>query len=81
VSYVATGAAAGCPSCTFLVGGDCVPCPAGADFPECANCSNEQPTQIPSAMSFWTTVAIGFTTMMLVTVGSRYMLKKLKLAS
>ncbi len=79
MSYVATGAAEGCPPCTILVGGDCLPCPAGSDFPECANCDDEHP-MTSTGMPFWTTVAIGFTTMMLVTVGSRYVLKKLRLS-
>ena len=27
-----------CSDCEIVVGADCIPCPPGSDFPECAGC-------------------------------------------
>ncbi len=27
-----------CSDCEIVVGADCIPCPNGSDFPECAGC-------------------------------------------
>lgn len=27
-----------CSDCSIVVGGGCIPCPNGSDFPECAGC-------------------------------------------
>ncbi len=29
-----------CADCEIVVGSDCIPCPNGSDFPECAGCVN-----------------------------------------
>lgn len=29
-----------CSDCEIVVGSDCIPCPNGSDFPECAGCVN-----------------------------------------
>jgi hypothetical protein len=60
-----------CGDCMIVVGGDCIPCPNGSSFPECAGCidgARPEKTDItrdllvPVAIGVVTTLAIAFVT-------------------
>jgi len=60
-----------CGDCAIVVGSDCIPCPNGSSFPECAGCTDgARPEKtdvtkdllIPITIGVITTLAIAFVT-------------------
>lgn len=60
-----------CSDCEIVVGSDCIPCPSGSDFPECAGCVNgtraertdvTKDIMVPIVVGVLTTLAIALIT-------------------
>lgn len=52
-----------CGECEIVVGSGCLPCPHGADFPECAGCiDGARPERTDWAKDLLVPVAIGVAT-------------------
>ena len=60
-----------CSDCEIVVGSDCIPCPNGSDFPECAGCIDGMRPEktdvtkdiaIPIVVGVLTTLAIALIT-------------------
>ncbi len=52
-----------CGDCEIVVGGGCLPCPHGSDFPECAGCiDGARPEQTDWTKDLLVPVAIGVAT-------------------
>ncbi len=57
------GLGTGCSECEIVVGGSCIPCPNGVDFPECAGCVNGvRPEQTDVTKDIVVPVVIGVIT-------------------
>lgn len=60
-----------CSDCEIVVGSDCIPCPNGSNFPECAGCVDGARTErtdvtkdivVPIVVGVLTTLAIALIT-------------------
>jgi len=52
-----------CGDCQIVVGNDCLPCPNGSDFPECAGCiDGARPERTDIAKDIIVPVVIGIVT-------------------
>ncbi len=60
-----------CADCEIVVGSECIPCPNGSDFPECAGCANGSRAErtdvtkdvlVPVVVGVLTTLAIALIT-------------------
>jgi len=67
---------AGCGECEIVVGDGCIPCPAGADFPECAGCiDGTRPEQTDLVRDFLIPIGIGVATTLTVALIAKQLLK------
>ncbi len=64
-----------CGDCMIVVGSDCIPCPDGANFPECVGCINgERPEKTDPVKDVLVPVVIGvFTTLAVALIAHKLM--------
>lgn len=65
-----------CGDCSIVVGGGCMPCPNGADFPECAGCiDGARPNRTDLTKDVFLPVVIGVATTLTIALITRSLLK------
>lgn len=69
--------AGGCSECEIVVGDSCIPCPNGADFPECAGCiDGARPEKTDVTKDVLVPVVIGVVTTLTIALITTKLLKQ-----